>query len=73
MTIVSHYNGSPDGCSEDCSANNQHPDDAPQGFVCTRCGGGGACYPICQEAGVTETECIDLSASSTTGSLVQEG
>lgn len=54
MTIVNHYNGSPDGCSADCSTNNQHPDDAPQGFVCTRCGGGGACYPTCQEAGISQ-------------------
>lgn len=51
MTTVNHYNGSPDDCAEDCSANNHHPDDAPQGFVCPRCGGGGACYPTCQEAG----------------------
>lgn len=43
--IVNHPNGSPDDCSEQCSTINQHPDDAPPDFVCSKCGGRGACYP----------------------------
>lgn len=46
---VNHFNGDPDGCSEHCSGNNTHPDDAPVGFVCEGCGGGGGCYPVCRE------------------------
>lgn len=49
---VFHSNGSPDGCSEECSANNRHSDDPPIGTpeVCERCGGNGLrCFPVCRD------------------------
>lgn len=44
-----HFDGDPDGCSEDCRG--PHLDDAPAGRdCCAGCGGNArACYPRCRE------------------------
>lgn len=45
-----HYDGDPNGCSEDCQG--PHLDDLPAGApeVCADCGGNAKrCYPVCRE------------------------